>query len=135
MAFFGFGAYDHGIRGLADDLEATASAEVDQPLLFVDSENPIYRPVAVGQCCQLGAVFGCYVEVFEPAALRRPQEAPILQEAQVVVQRTHVFDVSVTSVRCLPVASVVSISSSVFWSRDWRWKVRRCGSRQSTRAR
>ena len=34
-----------------------------------------------------------------------------------------------------PLSSVASISSSVCWSRDWRWYVSRCGSRQSTRAR
>ena len=48
---------------------------------------------------------------------------------------TQVVLVSVTRVRCAPDARSASTSSSRFWSRDWRWKARCCGSRQSTRAR
>ena len=53
---------------------------------------------------------------------------PSLRKRRSSCSGTQVSLVSVTSVRWRPLRRSASISSSVCWSRDWRWKVRRCGS-------
>ena len=65
----------------------TCSADVGQAVFFVHGEQAVHHPVAMGQLRQRRTFLGCQVQVLEAVTLRRPQEAPILQETQVVVQR------------------------------------------------
>ena len=64
-----------------------AGGEVDEAGGLVDREHAVDRPVARGQRASLAAVGRQQVQVLEAAALADPQDAAVLEEAQVVVQR------------------------------------------------